>query len=328
MAGIVEYTAVKNWTDDAPWTDTKMDAFVDQLQDYINDTLLVGIPNVNTQLGVLPTTTTTTNDSVKLTSEDGTALSSSGPILGVTLPSHSQLGRRVDFTLTADITLKISGAHWGYGTTGNVTGMVLRGGLINDGGATPALALMLVGRETVKDTVCFTTATSVNASERVLVSRAIASGTWPFTELFHVFVDFNDTGDIYTVQSGIGSVVIGKSADGIFQPWNPTFTGFSVNPTVSVARWCQTGLLITQELQLGGGTSNNAAFTATAAVKALSVLKTVCPVVDNGVGVVGAVTTSAAGTTMTFHDDANGSTFTAAGTKFAHCTINFEAYTG
>ncbi len=45
---VAAYVPTKNWSDDAPWTDVKADAFADDLASYINSTLLAALPDKTT----------------------------------------------------------------------------------------------------------------------------------------------------------------------------------------------------------------------------------------------------------------------------------------
>ena len=70
-----------------------------------------------------------------------------------------------------------------------------------------------------------------------------------------------------------------------YQEWVPTFTGFSVDPTVTVARYIQIGKLCHCYLISGNGTSNATTFTLTLPVAAANTGIAKCSggsAVDNG----------------------------------------------
>ena len=329
---IADYTPTENWGDDNKWTNAIMDAFSNALTTYLNDTLVETVNNGQSNIGAVAATTTTTNDSIKITGPDGVTLSTTN--FDIELPSDTAQGRYEKFTISSDITLKISGAHWGIGTTGNITGAILRWGFINDGGATPALWVGYLGnRETVASTSCFTTQTSVTAPEHLLVNRSLAVGTWPVKEFGYCYADFNDTGDIWAIQSGIGKVFSGRSADGMYQPCNTTHGGFSANPTYTMY-WCLNGKKVHIEyVTTVAGTSNATTYTITLPIKANRLLagsNTFFPV-DSGSGATtnaGCQTTATSATLDIYKTVAAGSWTNSGSKRVGHLSFEYEAYYG
>lgn len=334
---IPDYVPTEDWADDTKWTNAIMQAFSDALTTYLNDSLVANLPTGSMNIGALAATTTTTSDSLKITGPTGVALSTTG--FDIELPSDTTQGRFEQFTLSSDITLKISGAHWGMGTKGNVTGAILRWGFVNDGGATPALAIMyLGGREVVASTSTSTTQTSITAPEQVLVSRTLAVGTWPIVEFGYCYADFNDTGDIWAIQSGIGKVLTGVLADGIWQPWAITegTSGWSAFPTVSVARWMSIKKTIYYTFYLTNGTGTSDATTANLAGPAKCAITgnagSLFFVEDGGVEGSGGYIISIAGETTLELIEAtstnSSATWTNSGNKTANGYGCYEAYYG
>ena len=74
-------------------------------------------------LAIVNATTTNAADSIKITGSDGTALSAAN-YGWVTLPSATT-GRLVTLSVTADVTILITGAHWGFDTKGDLTDYLL-----------------------------------------------------------------------------------------------------------------------------------------------------------------------------------------------------------
>lgn len=330
---IADYTPTENWGDDNKWTNAIMDAFSNALTTYLNDTLVETVNNGQSNIGAVAATTTTTNDSLKITGPDGVTLSTTN--FDIELPSDTAQGRYERFTLSSDITLKISGAHWGLGTTGNVTGAILRWGFINDGGATPALWIGYLGnRETVASTSCFTTQTSVTAPEHLLVNRSLAVGTWPVEEFGYFYVDFNDTGDIWTIQSGIGKVFSGRSADSIPINWNPVVTGCTTtSPSAIQFTWYLVGKMVHVEYNPTGLlTSNATSFTITSLPikpKYQENFNTGYGY-DNGAALADPIhiTTVSQSRTLTLNKNVTSAAWTSSNGKQAVFKIQYEAYYG
>jgi hypothetical protein len=221
-------------------------------------------------LAVIRATTTNAGDSIKITSADGTALSASN--FGLLRLAGTTAGQTTDFTVTADVTILLTGAHWGIGTTGDITGGVLRVLAINDNGALKWGVAYVGGRTTLLTTDTNATQTSITLPEKVLTTSAVGSATNSCRELGYFFANFDDTGgaaeDLWAVSSAINGCVTGQSADGIYQPWNQVYGGFSVNPTTITSSWTQ----IDRNIYLfshvdANGTSNATTFTTTTPVK-------------------------------------------------------------
>ncbi len=271
-------------------------------------------------LALVVATTTNANDSIKLTSASGTALSASNSAW-VDLPGTTA-GTVTRFPIIADITLLLSEAHFGLGTLGNVTGALLRFLLINDNGTLRFGAARAGGRHTLLTTDTNATTTSVTLPEHVLMkTAAVGSATNSCRELGFCRADFNDTGDIWAIQSGVNDIYTGITADGYWQPWPTSFpTGFSTPPTVTHARCTQVGRNIhVRFLTNAVGTSNATGFTQTmpfkAAVKS-SFLST--EMRDNSVAsaIPGVGRIAIGSTTATMYTTISELGWTAANTKF------------
>jgi len=207
--------------------------------------LKVGTYNIN----IKAATTTNANDSV--TVECGnSACSAANP--GFVVMNSGTVGDLVVFRVTADVTQLLTGAHWGIGTTGDITGALIRALFVNDNGTLRTCFAYLGGRNTVLTTDTNATQTSVNLPEEVLCNTAVGSATNTVLDFGFVRANFDDTGgaaeDLWALQTGVGDAVVGKIADGLWQPWNPVYTGFSSSPTTTLSRWTQVGTAVTVHL--------------------------------------------------------------------------------
>lgn len=219
------------------------------------------VPQWMNNIAIIRATTTNAGDSIKITGANGTALSTSN-YGWITLNNPATPGQLSTFSVTADVTILLTGAHWGIGTTGDITGGILRVLAINDNGTLRWGVALLGGRTTLLTTDTNATQTNVNLPEEVLCTAAVGSATNYCREVGYFRANFDDTGgaaeDLWAVQSGVGDVVTGETADGLWKPWNPTYSGFAVAPTVGTAKWTQIGRAIFASLyQSGAGTSNS-----------------------------------------------------------------------
>lgn len=283
-------------------------------------------------IAIVRATTTNAGDSIKITSADGTAFSATN-VGTITLPSTVTAGLSVKFSITADVTILLTGAHWGIGTTGDITGALLRVLAINDNGTLRWGVAYLGGRNTILTTDTSATQTDINLPEEVLTTAAVGSASNTCREVGFVRANFDDTGgaaeDLWAIQTGLNDVVTGQTADGYWQPWNPTFTGFAVNPTVQTARWTQVSRLATFEfVTSAAGTSNSVSFTSTLPVKCrTSGTYLAMPVRDNSVTLTtpGRLDLSAVGSnSINLYIDSVGNAWTNANQKYADYDFTME----
>src|SRR3990167_11294155 len=164
-------------------------------------------------LAIVNATTTNAADSIKITGSDGTALSANN-YGWTTLPSATT-GRLVTLSMTADVTILLTGAHWGFGTKGDLTDYILYVYAINDAGtlkwgigAKPN-RLIVLNADDVDDSA----PTSVNAYEKVMVNTALGSDS-DARVVGWFKANFDDTGgaaeDLWAVQTGDGDINIGS----------------------------------------------------------------------------------------------------------------------
>lgn len=163
-------------------------------------------------LGLSNATTTVTDDSINIGGASA-ALSATSPLY-IHLPHATSPGRGTVLSATADVKIKLTGAHWGFGTFGDQSDLVMRVLAINDGSGTIKFGVTPTsGITTIASTSTSATATDINLGTEVLVNAALAVGTWPCVEIGWFLADFDDTGgsseDLYVVQSGIGEIQVG-----------------------------------------------------------------------------------------------------------------------
>ena len=268
--------------------------------------------------------TSAANDSIKITSGDGSALSPTNPGW---VSVHASDFTIVTYKITADITIDLTGCHWSWAGLGNVTNAILRVYAINDNDATLRWGVALQGgRQVIPSTDTSATTTSINDSEKMLVNSALTVGTWAIAEIGWFKVDFNDTGDVWTVQTGNGEICLGK-ADGMWQYYPAAYTGFSVNPFGGDFSWCQIGNVVFLEHRRNGGTSNSTGASMTIPIKAKQTTDMIVLVTDNGTveNFPGLARTTNGSRVMAVFKKLDETVFTNLGTKNIVATINYEA---
>ena len=224
-------------------------------------------------LAIIRATTTNAGDTVRIASADGSALSPSN-YGWITLPGTTA-GQLSTFSVTANVSIVLTGAHWGIGTTGDITGGLLRVLAINDNGTLRWGVAYQGGRTTLNTSNTSATATDINLPEEVLCTTAVGSATNRCREVGYVRANFDDTGgaaeDLWAIQTGIDDVVTGQNADGLWQPFNFSSTNFTANPTVNLLQWTQIGHTVFFRTELGyNGTSSGTTHTQEAPIKAQS----------------------------------------------------------
>jgi hypothetical protein len=198
-------------------------------------------------IGLAAATTTNTADSIKITGATA-ALSSTNPGR-VILPSATA-GQLAIFEVTADVTINLTGAHWGEGTKGDLTDYLLSVYAINDAGtlkwgvgSVPNHALILNADDTA-------TASSASSLEKVLVNSAL-TGDSGCLEIGWFKANFDDTGgaaeDLWAVQTGTRDINFGARPP-IYQKWTPTGT-WVANSTYT-GRWKRRGPLADFEVKI------------------------------------------------------------------------------
>lgn len=273
-------------------------------------------------------TTSVAGDSIKIQC-GGAACSVSNPGF-VVMNSATTAGALSQFTVTSDVTINLTGAHWAAGTTGDLTGRILRVLAANDNGTLRWCVALVGGRDILLTTDTNATATNINLAQELLCNSAISSSSNTALEVGYFRSDFDDTGgsseDLNTIQSGINDVVTGKSADGLWQPWNQTFTGFSSNPNPQTSHWSQNGATITVESNYASGTSNLSTYHTTLPVPSrTTITRTAGPAMDNSVPLSTECYLAIIGTDVTFGKTFASLPWTAAGSKKCDFNVSYEA---
>lgn len=216
-------------------------------------------PSWLSNIGLVAATTTNANDSIKI--QGATAALSSTNILTITMGSDVTAGLSEALTATADVTINLTGAHWGLGGNGDFTDVDLCVYAINDGslkwGVSNSANLI-----SVTNTSTSTTATNINLQSEVLVNSSITAGTWPCRLVGHFKANFDDTGgaaeDLWAVQTGAGDIVIGippvKTTN--FVSFTPT--GSWVTAATYTGYWRRVGdmMEVFTNIALSGGTTS------------------------------------------------------------------------
>jgi len=149
---------------------------------------------------------------VAVVGNDGTSLSSTNAGV-VIFNESSDAGDLISRNVTANISITLTGAHWGHDTYGDLTDYILWV-LFIDNGTDAILGVTADGsKQTVAAADTSVTASDINLLTEVLVSSAVAS-TYNVTYLGWLKCDFDDTGNAggenyWTIQSSQGDVNIG-----------------------------------------------------------------------------------------------------------------------
>lgn len=278
-------------------------------------------------------TVTNANDAVKITGQDA-ALGVSNPAY-IALRSHVTAGRKVLLAASADTTINLTGAHWGAGGRGDLSGSFLRVYAINDNGTLKFGVGYVGGRESILNTDSSATPASVTTPEMLLVSSTLSAGTWACREIGYFYANFDDTGgaaeDLWAVQTGTQQLVTGKSPDGIWQPFNTTVGGFdgAALPTWTSLNWTQFGKTVVVHAERNAtGTSNATTFTAILPVTAKALYNgSQSRAQDNGAAVIADMNcrTVAGATTLNLYKSNALGAWTNVNAKAASFSVTYEA---
>lgn len=281
-------------------------------------------------LTITTATTTTTDDSVKITCGTASCSATNPGYAGLNSVTSGQI---TIFTITSDVTIKLTGAHWGYDSHGNVSGVLLNVLFDNDNGTLRTCAALIGGsaRATLLTTDTNATQASVTQPEHVLCNTAVGSASNTVATLGYFRSDYADAGDVWANQTGIGDFVLGSSSEGMWQnaPATAMFgAGFSVDPTIAQYKFMLQGR--TAHLNIrnsAAGTSNNTTYTQLSPIKARVLVQNVCTEAKNASADLTApaeVRTAADSATLTLFKDLSAAAWTNTGSKFADFNIFFE----
>jgi len=152
---------------------------------------------------------------ITLTSANGTALSASN-VGQVAFNSETTDGQVVTRSVSSNLSVALTGAHWGYGTKGDQTGVFLWIFLIDDNGTVVLGVSTQGGRDYMESDDTTTVATSASSQEKVLLNSALSAADGPTITLGWVRADFDDTGasggeDFWTVSTTLGDLNMEKT---------------------------------------------------------------------------------------------------------------------
>lgn len=162
-------------------------------------------------IGLAAATTSESNDSIKITGATA-ALSSSNPGV-IALPSNTP-GLLTYFKLTADVTINLTGAHFGFGGGGDLSDQQLSVYGINDDDNIRFGVAYDNAMTSISGSNDETTQSNVTTFDKVLVNTAL-SGSSACLEIGWFKADFDDTGgaseDLWAIQTGVGDVNLGPA---------------------------------------------------------------------------------------------------------------------
>lgn len=217
---------------------------VTDTQQVINNILASVSPTYIYNFGLAAATTTNANDSIKIT---GAAAALSATNIGrVTLPNSATAGLLINLSATADVTILLTGAHWGLDTLGDFSAIELRVYAINDNGTLKWGVSNKGGLRTIADTATSTTPANISTQSKVLVNSAISGGTWPCREIGWFLASFDDAGgaaaNLWAVATTAGSINVGipvkDETDTV--SYTPTLTG-DPGSSQNVGYWSRHG---------------------------------------------------------------------------------------
>jgi len=215
-------------------------------------------PGWSSNLGLgAPTATTIT-----IRGSNGSALTPENPGW-ITTPSATA-GQLTLFPVTANVDILLTGAHWGFGTLGDLTDQPLSVLALNNNGSLVWGVAQHGGRSLVLDSEDSATATDINLWNEVLVSSALSADAQA-VHFGYFKANFDDTGgaseDLWAIQTGDGDMVVGGNIHILqqtkFLAADQTTTGAMTGLTFSnlragdIAEW--SGVMMWDADASGGG---------------------------------------------------------------------------
>lgn len=187
---------------------TQVRSVVDRLSVLEGNQIVSGIGNI--AIDVSDTT------KVVITSADGTALTATNPGF-VAINSATTSGLINQYLITANVTITLTGAHWGLDGLGDFTDRLLRIVALDTGAGVVFGIAAKGGRTTIALANTKTVASNVVNDNMILVS-SVAGADNSILEIGWFKADFDDTGNpggenYWTIQTGVGEVVIGSDLD-------------------------------------------------------------------------------------------------------------------
>lgn len=198
-------------------------------------------PGFSENIGLEAATTTVSNDSIKITSADGSDLSATNPGY-VTVPGTTA-GTQTTFKVTADVTINLTGAHWGLDGALDLTRYPLVVYAINNAGTLKWGIGTVEGLYKILDTDDDTTAANVTTARKILVNTSLNADS-PAAEIGWFKANFDDTGgsseNLWAVQTTVGDLNIGKCPPQT-RRYLPANTGLGTLGSTSNVFWRRVG---------------------------------------------------------------------------------------
>lgn len=202
-------------------------------------------------IGLAAATTTNSNDSIKITSADGTALSSTNP--GYVMLRSATGGQIQRFTITADVTILLTGAHWGLGTGGDRTDYPFHVYAINDAGTLKWGVGAVPGLTRLDGADDSASPGSITTTDGILVNSALSASS-NAQEIGWFRANFDDTDgaaeDLWAVQTGAMDILMGPAPDGLEKPFITTGDWTGVTYT---CRWAKFGANMKAQVNISMG---------------------------------------------------------------------------
>lgn len=280
-------------------------------------------------LNIADATTTNAADSIKV--ECGNSACSATNPGFVVMNSAAAVGDLVVFTVTADVTINLTGAHWKNGGKGDLADAILRVIYADDNGTLRTCVALQGGRTAFVTSDTNATGTNIITAEGALCDTAVGSSTNTLLDWAWFKANFDDAGgaaaDLWAVQTGVTDQNLG-SADGQWQPWNPQYAGFSSVPASTTARFTMYGSKFCYEIVSGTGTSNSTSFELSWPIKPKNAnVANAARVRDNTAFAtnIGMLVTAADSLTATVAVDNSAPNWTASGSKEVRGSGCFES---
>lgn len=162
--------------------------------------------NLN-NIAIINATTSIANDSIKITGANGSPLSPNNPGF---ISSQATATTLKSVPILADVTIKITGAHWGFTGLGNLTNQVLHVFAVID---TDGTVKWLVGANPAPATVvsasCFTAQASVTTILKYITNITLV-GNSNLIRVGWFRANFTDAGSGWAVQSTTADLQVGR----------------------------------------------------------------------------------------------------------------------
>ena len=281
--------------------------------------LPVGLYNVGFKQGA-------DTSQLRIAGGDGNSLGATN--IGFIRVPKSSTNSLSTYTISSNIDIDLTGAHWGLDGKGDNYLVYLRVYAINNLalGVTTWGVGMQGGFTYVTDAQTSITAASITTPEMILTNNAVSAQNDCY-DVGYIEASFIDASNEWVISGYYPN----RSADGLWQTWNPSFTGFSVDPASGTGRWTMVGSTVMVEYRSSAsGTSNATSFTMVAPIKAKQIgcALTGGSYIDNGAAATGPVVikTSSSSATLNLYKTYALGGWTNINGKVAEFQCSYESY--